>query len=79
MYFLYKQNCYLKLCQFEEAKQDHDQVLHIDKRNLKACCRWALAHKVLKNNEKSLNDFNKVLLDSGIFEAKMELEEVAIP
>ncbi|XP_060052004.1 sperm-associated antigen 1 isoform X2 [Erinaceus europaeus] len=69
--------CYLKLCQFEEAKQDCDQALQIDARNVKACYRRALAHKGLKNYQKSLNDLNKVLLlDSSIIEAKMELEEV---
>ncbi|EPY74841.1 Sperm-associated antigen 1-like protein [Camelus ferus] len=69
--------CYLKLCQFEEAKQDCDQALQIDNRNVKACYRRALAHKGLKNYQKSLNDLNKVLLlDPGVVEAKMELEEV---
>ncbi|KAM8786148.1 sperm-associated antigen 1 [Rhynchonycteris naso] len=69
--------CYLKLCQFEEAKQDCDQALQIDNRNVKACYRRALAHKGLKNYQKSLNDLNKVLLlDSSVVEAKMELEEV---
>ncbi|XP_019498110.1 PREDICTED: sperm-associated antigen 1 [Hipposideros armiger] len=69
--------CYLKLCQFEEAKQDCDRALQIDNGNVKACYRRALAHKGLKDYEKSLNDLNKVLLlDSNIVEAKMELEEV---
>ncbi|XP_037359135.1 LOW QUALITY PROTEIN: sperm-associated antigen 1 [Talpa occidentalis] len=69
--------CYLKLCQFEEAKQDCDQALQIDDGNVKACYRRALAHKGLKNYQKSLNDLNKVLLlDSNIAEAKMELKEV---
>ncbi|XP_073749142.1 sperm-associated antigen 1 isoform X1 [Callorhinus ursinus] len=69
--------CYLKLCQFEEAKQDCDRALQIDNGNVKACYRRALAHKGLKDYQKSLNDLNKVLLlDSSIVEAKMELEEV---
>ncbi|XP_039089745.1 sperm-associated antigen 1 [Hyaena hyaena] len=69
--------CYLKLCQFEEAKQDCDRALQIDNGNVKACYRRALAHKGLKDYQKSLNDLNKVLLlDSSIIEAKMELEEV---
>ncbi|XP_036987024.2 sperm-associated antigen 1 [Artibeus jamaicensis] len=69
--------CYLKLCQFEEAKQDCDQALQIDNGNVKAYYRRALAHKGLKDYEKSINDLNKVLLlDSNIVEAKMELEEV---
>ncbi|XP_036732180.2 sperm-associated antigen 1 [Manis pentadactyla] len=69
--------CYLKLCQFEEAKQDCDQALQIDSKNVKACYRRALAHKGLKNYQKSLNDLHKVLLlDSSIVEAKIELEEV---
>ncbi|XP_036088793.1 sperm-associated antigen 1 isoform X3 [Rousettus aegyptiacus] len=69
--------CYLKLCRFEEAKQDCDQALQIDNGNVKACYRRALAHKGLKNYQESLNDLNKVLLlDSDIVEAKMELEEV---
>ncbi|XP_033058873.1 sperm-associated antigen 1 isoform X2 [Trachypithecus francoisi] len=69
--------CYLKLYQFEEAKQDCDQALQLDDGNVKACYRRALAHKGLKNYQKSLIDLNKVLLlDSSIIEAKMELEEV---
>uniref|UniRef100_A0A2K5QVG3 Sperm-associated antigen 1 n=1 Tax=Cebus imitator TaxID=2715852 RepID=A0A2K5QVG3_CEBIM len=69
--------CYLKLCQFEAAKQDCDQALHLDDGNVKACYRRALAHKGLKNYQKSLIDLNKVLLlDPSIIEAKMELEEV---
>ncbi|XP_059528078.1 sperm-associated antigen 1 [Myotis daubentonii] len=69
--------CYLKLCQFEEAKQDCDQALRIDAGNVKACYRRALAHKGLKDYQNSLNDLNTVLrLDSSIVEAKMELEEV---
>ncbi|XP_034867529.1 sperm-associated antigen 1 [Mirounga leonina] len=69
--------CYLKLCQFEEAKQDCDRALQIDDGSVKAHYRRALAHKGLKDYQKSLNDLNKVLqLDSSIVEAKMELEEV---
>ncbi|XP_049556188.1 sperm-associated antigen 1 isoform X4 [Orcinus orca] len=69
--------CYLKLGQFEEAKQDCDQVLQTDLGNVKACYRRALAYKGLKNYQKSLNDLHKVLLlDPNIIEAKMELEEV---
>nr|XP_051699917.1 sperm-associated antigen 1 isoform X2 [Oryctolagus cuniculus]XP_051699918.1 sperm-associated antigen 1 isoform X2 [Oryctolagus cuniculus] len=69
--------CYLKLCQFEEAKRDCDQALQMDAGNVKACYRRALAHKGLKNYQKSLTDLNKVLLlDPNIVEAKMELEEV---
>ncbi|XP_070658948.1 sperm-associated antigen 1 isoform X2 [Bos indicus] len=69
--------CYLKLGQFEEAKQDCEQALQMDHGNVKACYRRALAHKGLKNYQKSLNDLNKVLLlDPSIVEAKMELEEV---
>ncbi|KAM6216589.1 sperm-associated antigen 1 [Rhynchocyon petersi] len=69
--------CYLKLCQFEEAKQDCNEALRMDDANVKACYRRALAHKGLKNYQKSLNDLNKVLLlDPNITEAKMELEEI---
>ncbi|KAF4022435.1 hypothetical protein G4228_013958 [Cervus hanglu yarkandensis] len=69
--------CYLKLGQFEEAKQDCDQALQMDHGSVKAYYRRALAHKGLKNYQKSLNDLNKVLLlDPSIVEAKMELEEV---
>ncbi|XP_023971678.1 sperm-associated antigen 1 [Physeter macrocephalus] len=69
--------CYLKLGEFEEAKQDCDQALQIDLGNVKARYRRALAHKGLKNYQKSLNDLHKVLLlDPNIIEAKMELEEV---
>uniref|UniRef100_A0A8C3WVS4 Sperm-associated antigen 1 n=1 Tax=Catagonus wagneri TaxID=51154 RepID=A0A8C3WVS4_9CETA len=69
--------CYLKLWQFEEAKQDCDRALQIDAGSVKACYRRALAQKGLKNYQKSLDDLNKVLLlDPSIVEAKMELEEV---
>ncbi|XP_007933021.1 sperm-associated antigen 1 [Orycteropus afer afer] len=69
--------CYLKLCQFEEAKYDCDKALEMDDGNVKAYYRRALAQKGLKNYQKSLNDLNKVLLlDPSIVEAKMELEEV---
>ncbi|XP_021572012.1 sperm-associated antigen 1 [Carlito syrichta] len=69
--------CYLKLCQFDEAKQDCDQALQLDDGNVKACYRRALAHKGLQNYQKSLTDLHKVLLlDPNIVEAKMELEEV---
>lgn len=69
--------CYLKLCQFEEAKRDCDQALQMDAGNVKACYRRALAHKGLKNYQKSLTDLNKVLLlDPNVVEAKMELAEV---
>ncbi|XP_012664957.1 sperm-associated antigen 1 [Otolemur garnettii] len=69
--------CYLKLCQFEEAKQDCDQALRIDDGNMKALYRRALAYKGLKNYQKSLTDLKKVLLlDPSIAEAKMELEEI---
>lgn len=69
--------CDLQLCQFEEAKQACDQALQTDNRNVKACYRRALAHKGLKNYQKSLNALHKVLLlDSSIVESKMELEGV---
>ena len=77
MCHLYRALCYLKLGQFEEAKQGCDQALQIDLSNVTACYRRALAHKGLQNYQKSLNDLHKVLLlDPNIFEAKMELEEV---
>ncbi|XP_045143166.1 sperm-associated antigen 1 [Echinops telfairi] len=69
--------CYLKLCMFEEARQDCDLALQIDGGSVKACYRRALAHKGLKNYQKSVSDLNKVLLlDPSVVEAKMELEEV---
>lgn len=40
--------CYLKLCQFEEAKQECDQALRMDGSNVKAHYRRALAHKGLQ-------------------------------
>uniref|UniRef100_A0A8B7VW16 Sperm-associated antigen 1 n=1 Tax=Castor canadensis TaxID=51338 RepID=A0A8B7VW16_CASCN len=61
--------CYLKLGQFEEAKQDCDQALQIDNGNVKACYRRALAHKGLKYCKYST-------LDPNIVEAKTELEEI---
>uniref|UniRef100_G1PBS2 Sperm-associated antigen 1 n=1 Tax=Myotis lucifugus TaxID=59463 RepID=G1PBS2_MYOLU len=64
--------CYLKLCQFEEAKRDCDQALRIDDGNVKACYRRALAHKGLKEHQSR----DLLRLDSSIVEAKMELEEV---
>lgn len=69
--------CHLKLCQFEEAKQDCDRALRLDSGNVKARYRRALAHKGLQDYQKSLSDLNEVLLlDSSIVEAKVELEEV---
>uniref|UniRef100_H0XHP7 Translocase of outer mitochondrial membrane 34 n=1 Tax=Otolemur garnettii TaxID=30611 RepID=H0XHP7_OTOGA len=52
--------CYLKLCQFEEAKQDCDQALRIDDGNMKALYRRALAYKGLKNYQKSLKSLSSV-------------------
>ncbi|XP_075406717.1 sperm-associated antigen 1 [Tenrec ecaudatus] len=69
--------CYLKLGQFEAARQDCDLALQIDGGSVKACYRRALAHKGLKNYQQSFSDLNKVLLlDPSVAEAKMELEEV---
>uniref|UniRef100_G1SGC3 Sperm-associated antigen 1 n=1 Tax=Oryctolagus cuniculus TaxID=9986 RepID=G1SGC3_RABIT len=56
--------CYLKLCQFEEAKRDCDQALQMDAGNVKACYRRALAHKGLKVRTPPLQG------------TSMELEEV---
>ncbi|XP_036596411.1 sperm-associated antigen 1 [Trichosurus vulpecula] len=71
--------CYLKLCQFEEAKQDCDRALEIEEANVKAFYRRGLAHKGLKNYQESFNDLNKVLLiDPNVSEAKKELEEITI-
>lgn len=46
--------CYLKLCQFEEAKQDCDRALQIDDGSVKARYRRALAHKGLKVRKSSV-------------------------
>ncbi|XP_072459496.1 sperm-associated antigen 1 [Notamacropus eugenii] len=71
--------CYLKLCQFEEAKQDCDGALEIEEANVKALYRRGLAHKGLKNYQESFNDFNKVLLiDPNVSEAKKELKEITM-
>ncbi|XP_042121470.1 sperm-associated antigen 1 isoform X2 [Peromyscus maniculatus bairdii] len=64
--------CYLKLGQFEEAKQDCDQALQIDGANVKACYRLALAQKGLENCRESLAD-SRQHPDTG--EAKTELHE----
>uniref|UniRef100_A0A8C0JIS1 Sperm associated antigen 1 n=1 Tax=Canis lupus dingo TaxID=286419 RepID=A0A8C0JIS1_CANLU len=53
--------CYLKLCQFEEAKQDCDRALQIDNGNVKACYRRALAHKGLKVR-KSTSQIGKLMV-----------------
>uniref|UniRef100_G3TVX7 Sperm-associated antigen 1 n=1 Tax=Loxodonta africana TaxID=9785 RepID=G3TVX7_LOXAF len=63
--------CYLKLCQFEDAKQDCDEALQIDDGNVKACYRRALANKGLKKRHSRSPG-----VDPSIVEAKMELEEV---
>uniref|UniRef100_A0A4W2EFX9 Translocase of outer mitochondrial membrane 34 n=1 Tax=Bos indicus x Bos taurus TaxID=30522 RepID=A0A4W2EFX9_BOBOX len=47
--------CYLKLGQFEEAKQDCEQALQMDHGNVKACYRRALAHKGLKVRKPSFS------------------------
>ncbi|XP_020824967.1 sperm-associated antigen 1 isoform X2 [Phascolarctos cinereus] len=71
--------CYLKLCQFEEAKQDCDRALEIEEANVKAFYRRGLAHKALKNYQESFNDLNKVLLiDPNVSEAKKELKEITV-
>ncbi|XP_069076655.1 sperm-associated antigen 1 [Pleurodeles waltl] len=69
--------CYLKLCRFDEARQDCDRALQLDDVNVKAFYRRALAHKGLQNYQASINDLSKVLqLDSNVSEAHKELEEV---
>lgn len=40
--------CHLKLCKYEEAKQDCDHVLQIEDTNIKAFYRRALAYKGLQ-------------------------------
>ncbi|OWK04274.1 hypothetical protein Celaphus_00016405 [Cervus elaphus hippelaphus] len=47
--------CYLKLGQFEEAKQDCDQALQMDHGSVKAYYRRALAHKGLKVRKSSFS------------------------
>lgn len=69
--------CYLKLHQFDEARQDCDRALQLDDVNVKAFYRRALAHKELQNYQASINDLNKVLqLDPNVSEAQQQLEEV---
>ncbi|NXU80903.1 SPAG1 protein, partial [Oreotrochilus melanogaster] len=46
--------CYLKLCKYEEAKQDCDHVLQKDGSNIKAFYRRALACKGLQVRKKNM-------------------------
>uniref|UniRef100_A0A7M4FSV6 Sperm associated antigen 1 n=1 Tax=Crocodylus porosus TaxID=8502 RepID=A0A7M4FSV6_CROPO len=69
--------CHLKLCKYEEAKQDCDRVLQIEDTNIKAFYRRALAYKGLQNYQASVDDLRKVLcIDPNVAEAKKELEEI---
>ncbi|XP_006029329.1 sperm-associated antigen 1 isoform X1 [Alligator sinensis] len=69
--------CHLKLCKYEEAKQDCNHVLQIEDTNIKAFYRRALAYKGLQNYQASVDDLRKVLcIDPNVAEAKKELEEI---
>ncbi|XP_062865341.1 sperm-associated antigen 1A [Trichomycterus rosablanca] len=71
--------CYLKLEQFEEAKQDCDSALQMEPDNKKAFYRRALAYKGLKDYLSSSSDLQEVLrLDPNVPEAEQELQEVTV-
>lgn len=52
LYSIVRALCYLKLCQYEEAKQDCDRVLQLEDANVKAFYRRALAYKGLQVRKK---------------------------
>ncbi|KAG8441810.1 hypothetical protein GDO86_010840 [Hymenochirus boettgeri] len=69
--------CYLKLSQYEEARNDCESALQRDNVNVKALYRRAQAFRGLKEYQKCASDLQRViLLDPGITEAKKQLEEV---
>lgn len=69
--------CYLKLCQYEEARHDCDCALHRDASNIKALYRRAQAYKGLENYQACNSDLQKVIsLDPGVQEANTLLAEI---
>ncbi|CAI9590946.1 unnamed protein product [Staurois parvus] len=72
--------CYLKLCQYEEARHDCDCALRRDASNIKALYRRAQAYKGLENYQDCASDLRKVIsLDPGVQEASTLLEEIITP
>ncbi|CAH2285670.1 sperm-associated antigen 1 isoform X1 [Pelobates cultripes] len=53
--------CYLKLCQYEEARSDCECALQRDSSNIKALYRRAQAHKGLENYQECASDLQKTL------------------
>ncbi|XP_018414487.1 PREDICTED: sperm-associated antigen 1 [Nanorana parkeri] len=69
--------CYLKLCQYEEARHDCDCALQQDASNIKALYRRAQAYKGLESYQDCASDLQKVIsLDPAVMEAKNLLEEI---
>ncbi|XP_073535725.1 sperm-associated antigen 1 isoform X2 [Phyllobates terribilis] len=69
--------CYLKLCQYEEARQDCDRALQRDGANIKALYRRAQAYRGLEKYHDCASDLRKLTtLDPGVTEAKTLLTEI---
>ncbi|XP_075069980.1 sperm-associated antigen 1 [Mixophyes fleayi] len=70
--------CYLKLCQYEDARNDCDCALQRNASNIKALYRRAQAYKGLENYQDCATDLRKVIsLDPDVTEAKTLLAEIA--
>ncbi|XP_073406550.1 sperm-associated antigen 1 [Dendrobates tinctorius] len=70
--------CYLKLCQYDEARQDCDCALQRDAANIKALYRRAQAYKGLERYQDCACDLRKLItLDPGVTEAKTLQTEIA--
>ncbi|XP_063780268.1 sperm-associated antigen 1 [Pseudophryne corroboree] len=70
--------CCLKLCQYEDARNDCDCALQRDSSNIKALYRRAQAYKGLEKYQDCASDLRKIMsLDPGVAEAKNLLSEIA--
>ncbi|XP_053571893.1 sperm-associated antigen 1 [Bombina bombina] len=69
--------CYLKLSQYEEARQDCECALQREASNIKALYRRAQAYRGLENYQACATDLQKVIsIDPTISEAKKQLDEI---
>ncbi|KAG9478762.1 sperm-associated antigen 1 [Eleutherodactylus coqui] len=69
--------CYLKLRQYEEARQDCECALQRDAANIKALYRRAQAYRGLEKYQVCASDLRKLIaLDSSVTEAKTLLTEI---
>ncbi|OCT77005.1 hypothetical protein XELAEV_18032208mg [Xenopus laevis] len=70
--------CYLKLSEYDEARNDCECALQRDALNIKALYRRAQAYKGLEDYQSCANDLRKVIsVDASIAEAKKLLDEIA--